>query len=298
MNFLLTGATGFIGEELREILLKEGHFLKILTRSPKKYQIEGVKNETFVSWDADLIQVMEESDVVINLVGENVFGSRWNEEVKKRIYDSRIDSTRQLVDAMREAEQKPELFISASASGYYGHNGDEKLYEGSGPGDDFLAKVCIDWEAEAMKAAEMGLRVAIPRIGIVLEKRGGALDQMIPPFQFFVGGPVSHGNQYMPWIHRTDLCHAILFPVQHQDFEGVYNAVGPAPVTMNMFAKELGKAMHRPSLFRVPEIAIRMMFGEGAKPILDSIRAHPKKLLDAGFTFRYEEVDEALNAIF
>ena len=298
MNFLLTGATGFIGEELREILLKEGHFLKILTRSPKKYQIEGVKNETFVSWDADLIQVMEESDVVINLVGENVFGSRWNEEVKKRIYDSRIDSTRQLVDAMREAEQKPELFISASASGYYGHNGDEKLYEGSGPGDNFLAKVCIDWEAEAMKAAEMGLRVAIPRIGIVLEKGGGALDQMIPPFQFFVGGPVSHGNQYMPWINDTDLCHAILFTGQHQDFEGVYNAVGPAPVTMNMFAKELGKAMHRPSLFRVPEIAIRMMFGEGAKPILDSIRAHPKKLLDAGFTFRYEEVDEALNAIF
>lgn len=298
MTFLLTGATGFIGSELREILLKEGHFLRILTRNPSKYQIDGVKNELFVSWDDDLVKEMNEADVVINLVGENVFGARWTDEVKQRIYDSRILNTRKLVDAISRADKKPKLLISASGAGYYGHNGDEKLDENSEAGDDFLAKVTVDWEKEALKAEEQGVRVAIPRIGIVLEKGGGALEQMIPPFQFFVGGPVSHGKQYMSWIHRSDLCNAILFPIQNEDFSGPYNAVGPEPETMNDFADELGDAMHRPAFFRVPDFAIKIMFGEGAKPILDSIRAYPRKLLDAGFEFEYEELEDALNAIF
>lgn len=293
-HILLTGGTGFIGKELRRLLLQEGHYLTIVTRSPKKYEDEKAKNQQFIAWDGDLISAMNDADIVIHLAGENVFSQRWSDEVKKKIYNSRIDGTRALVDAMREADTKPELFISASASGYYGDGGDSIKTENDPAADDFLAKVCVDWEAEAQKAAELGVRVANPRIGIVLEKDGGAMEKMIPPFQFFVGGPVGDGKQYMSWIHRDDLINALLFPIENENVEGAYNVCAPEPVTMNLFADVLGDVMNRPVLFRVPKIALQIMYGEGAKPILDSIRMKPKVLQEHGFDFRYNDLEEAL----
>jgi len=294
MHILLTGGTGFIGQELTDILLKEGHFVVVITRSPKKYQVDGVKNLTYISWEDDLTEAMNNCDAVINLVGENIFGQRWDEKVKTRIYDSRIHTTRKLVEAISKAEDKPRVLVSASASGIYGDHDDEILDESAPHGDDFLAHVCEDWEAASLKAEKYGVRVANPRIGIVLETGGGALEKMIPPFQFFVGGPVGHGRQYMSWIHRTDLCRALLYPVFHNDFEGPYNVCSPNPETMNDFARILGKIMNRPAIFRVPEFVLRLVYAEAAKPILDSIRMQPRKLQTAGFEFHFEELDEAL----
>jgi hypothetical protein len=293
-HILLTGGTGFIGKELRRLLLQEGHYLTIVTRRPNKYEDEKAKNQQFIAWDGDLVSAMNEANIVIHLAGENVFSQRWSDEVKKKIYNSRIEGTRALVDAMREAESKPELFISASASGYYGDGGDSIKTENDPAANDFLAKVCVDWEAEAQKATELGVRVANPRIGIVLEKDGGAMEKMIPPFQFFVGGPVGDGKQYMSWIHREDLINALLFPIKNETIEGAYNVCAPEPVTMNLFADVLGDVMNRPVLFRVPKIALQVMYGEGAKPILDSIRMKPKVLQEQGFDFRFDDLEEAL----
>lgn len=293
-NILITGGTGFIGNELRRILLQDGFFLTIITRNPSKYSDEKAKNQKFISWDDDLVQAMENNDVVIHLAGENVFSQRWSDQVKKGIYKSRIDTTKMLVDAMREANSKPELFISASGSGYYGNGGEEIRTEGDSVGNDFLAEVCRDWESESQKAAEFGVRVVNPRIGIVLEKNGGAMEKMIPPFQFFVGGPVGDGKQYMSWLHREDMISALIFPMESKDLNGPYNVCAPFPVTMNTFANVLGDVMNRPVLFRVPKFALEVMYGEGAKPILDSIRMKPKALLDAGFEFKYDDLSEAL----
>lgn len=297
MTFLLTGGTGFIGKKIRSVLLQQGHNVIIITRSPKRYQVEGVKNETFIGWDNDLSSIMANVDVVINLVGENVFGQKWDNEVKSRIYDSRILNTRTLVDAMKKTSNKPDLFISASAIGYYGEDSLELKDESSEAGTDFLANVTKDWEAEALKAEEIDVRVALPRIGIVLEKDGGALEKMIPPFTFFVGGPIGNGEQFMSWIHLEDACNAILFPVEKEGLHGAYNVVAPAPVTMNTFCSILGHVMQRPSIFRVPEFVVEWMFGEAANTILGSIKVQPKVLQSHEFEFQYEELEDALNDI-
>ncbi|MEO9884831.1 MAG: TIGR01777 family oxidoreductase [Balneola sp.] len=294
MNILITGGTGFIGQELRETFLKEGHNLVIVTRSPKKYEDEAASNQRFISWEDDLIVEMEHCDVVINLAGENIFGQRWNEEVKKRIYESRINATRSLVSAMEKAENRPSVFISASASGIYGDQGDKILTEDAKPADDFLAEVCVNWEAESQKAAEFGVRVVNPRIGIVFEEGGGALEKMIPPFKFFVGGPIGDGKQYMSWIHRTDLVKTLIFPIEIEELTGAYNVCSPNPATMNEVSETLGEVMNRPSFFRVPKFALDIAFGEAAQPITGSIRMQPKKLQIYDFEFRFEELEEAL----
>lgn len=294
MNFLITGGTGFIGQELRETLLKKGHNLVIVTRSSKKYEDEAATNQRFVSWDDDLVSEMNSVDVVINLAGENIFGQRWNDEIKERIYNSRIDSTRSLVESMKQANKKPSVFISASASGIYGDQGDSILREEHKAANDFLANVCVDWEKESQKAKEYGVRVVNPRIGIVFEDGGGALEKMIPPFKFFVGGPIGDGKQYMSWIHRSDLVNALIFPVEKEEMIGAYNVCSPNPATMNEVSDTLGDVMNRPSFFRVPKFALELVFGEAAQPITGSIRMQPKKLQVHGFEFRYEELEEAL----
>ncbi|MFY0696608.1 MAG: TIGR01777 family oxidoreductase [Balneola sp.] len=294
MNILITGGTGFIGKELRETLLKAGNNLVIITRNPKKYEDESASNQRFISWDDDLASEMENVNVVINLAGENLFGQRWNEQVKESIYNSRIDSTRSLVEAMRSAEKKPSVFISASASGIYGDQGDTILTEEFEAANDFLASVCKDWEEESQKAGELGVRVVNPRIGIVLEEGGGALEKMIPPFKFFVGGPIGDGKQYMSWIHRSDLVKALVFPIENEKLDGAYNVCSPNPATMNEVAETLGDVMNRPSFFRVPKFALDIVLGEAAQPITGSIRMQPKKLQVTGFEFRFEELEEAL----
>ncbi len=297
MNILLTGGTGFIGAELRPILLQQGHSLTVVTRSPTRYENEQERNQQFIYWDADFVVLMEKADAVINLAGESIFGQRWSDEVKKRIYSSRIDNTKKLVDAIKKAEQPPEVMISASAEGYYGNRGTKWLTEEHPPGDDFLARVCVDWEGAAKSVQEAGVRLAIFRFGIVLEKGGGALKQMLPTFRFFVGGPVGRGTQFVPWIHRRDLCRGLLFPLNNKNFEGIYNLNAPNPVTMNNLAQTLADELNRPSIFRVPESVLKLVLGEAATPILESLRARPDRLHQAGFEFQFNDVRKALNNI-
>lgn len=292
-KILITGGTGFIGSYLCEELMREGHFLTLLTRSPDKYSEESSKNQAYVSWDGDLVSEMEKADVVINLAGENLFGKRWTPEVKKRLYNSRIDLTKTLVNAMKSAESRPELFISGSAVGIYGDSGNTVLVEESDKGDDFLAKICVDWEAEAVKAEALGVRVAIPRIGIVLEDDGGVIEQMKLPFSLFAGGPLGTGNQFVPWVHMYDLCQAIIYPMD-EDLSGPYNACSPNPETMKDLASALGRVMKRPSFFKVPEFALKLVLGEAAAPVLSSLRVQPKRLQKMGFEFEYEDLEYAL----
>lgn len=298
MNIFITGGTGFIGSYLRTMLLQEGHFLTVVTRSPKKYESEKAKNQQFVSWDDDLITEMNKADAVINLAGASIFGQRWTEEVKNRIYESRIESTRQIVNAIKKADAPPSVLVSGSAAGYYGDRGEDVLDESAPAGDDFLAQVCVDWEKEARKVEEAGVRLTIPRIGIVLQQGGGALEQMVTPFKLGVGGPVGSGDQYFPWIHMHDLCRAFLFAVEEEEIEGAFNLNAPHPVTMRTFADELANQLHRPSLFRVPEFVLQLVLGDAAAPITNSLRLQPKKLQQSGFRFQYEYVTEALAEIF
>jgi uncharacterized protein (TIGR01777 family) len=300
MQILITGGTGFIGTYLCDYLLQQGYYLRVVSRNPKKHQHEAAKNYSFVGWDEDLHESTAWADVVINLAGENLFGSRWTDEVKERIYNSRIDATQQLVDAMRQNSEaeRPELFISGSAVGYYGETGEGEVANEDYPaGDDFLAKVCRDWEATSQQAHELGIRVVNPRIGIVLEEDGGALAQMLLPFKLFAGGPIGDGTQHMPWIHMHDLIRGLWYPAEEQSLTGAYNLCAPEPVTMNRLAKSLGKALNRPSWLSVPEIALRIAVGEAAEFITADLNVIPQKLQDHGFAFDFLDVDNAVAEI-
>ncbi len=293
-QILITGGTGFVGSYLCEELMRQGHFLTILTRSPQKYTEENSKNQKFVGWETPLTPLMENTDIVINLAGENLFGKRWTESVKKRLYNSRIDITRKLADAMKECSNPPDVFISASGINYYAESGDEIITEESESGDDFLAKICIDWEREALKAEQAGVRVAIPRIAVVLEYDGGMVEKMRLPFALFAGGPLGNGKQYVSWIHMADLCRAIIYPIDNPTISGPYNAAAPDPITMNALANAMGKVMNRPSFFRVPEFALKLVLGEAAQPVLSSLRVKPKVLLSEGFEFEFTDLEIAL----
>lgn len=297
-QILITGGTGFIGHYLCNELLKAGHYLTLITRSPEKYSEDQAKNMRYIGWDDELDEAVNRTDVIINLAGENLFGQRWTDSVKKRIYDSRILTTQKLTKLIAESASKPDLFISASAVGIYGDSGDKILDESATLGSDFLEKVCIDWEKEALKASEHGVRVAIPRFGIVLEDNGGFIDKMKLPFMFFVGGSIGSGDQFVPWVHMRDLCNAILYPMEKYDLEGPYNACSPNPVTMQSMANVIGKVMNRPAYFRVPTAILKFILGEAAEPILSSLRAHPKILQSSGFQFEFEDLEEALADIF
>jgi uncharacterized protein len=292
-KILITGGTGFVGSFLSEELMREGNYITIVTRDPSRYRETEAANQMYIGWD-EVESVMDKMDVVINLAGENLFGQRWTDSVKKKIYNSRIDATRTLVDAMRASATKPELLISVSGVGIYGDSGDTLLTEDSPHGNDFLAEVCTDWEKEAMVATDLGVRVAIPRLGIVLEKNGGMLEKMYLPFSLFVGGPIGSGEQYIPWIHMNDLCRALMHPMHNTEFSGVYNACSPEPATMSEFANVLGEVMNRPSLFRVPEFALKLVLGEAATPAISSLNVQPKVLQVSGFEFEFEDLRLAL----
>lgn len=294
MNYLITGGTGFIGSSLRAMLMQGGQFITVITRSPARYREEQAKNQKFISWDSDLVPVMDNTDVVINLAGENLFRLWWTESVKEELRESRIESTRTLVEAMGKAKKKPELFISASGISYYGDRGGELLDESSDAGDDFLANLCKDWESEARKAETLGIRTAIPRISPALQDGGGLVSKMKLPFLFFAGGPVGSGEQYVPWIHMHDLCRAIQYPVEEKEFEGPFNACSPNPVTMNELAEVMGNVLNRPSFFRVPEILLKTVLGEASTPVISSLKTQPKKLQVSGFEFEFADLEEAL----
>lgn len=296
MTVLITGATGFIGGFLRTRLLEEGHRIIVVSRNPQKYQSERAENQSFISWEMiDLVEAMKESDVVINLAGESIFGQRWTDDVKKRLYDSRVDSTKALVQAISQVEDKPSLMISASAVGIYGDGENQLLNENSRFGDDFLAKICVAWEEEALKVRELGVRLAIPRIGIVLHPEDGALQKMILPFKLFAGGPIGDGQQFVPWVHMHDAINALLHPIEYTDFEGAYNVCAPESVTNEALSFQIGRTLNRPSWINAPKFALNLILGEAAQPVLSSLRVLPKALMDHGFEFIFDDLEEALS---
>lgn len=293
-TFLITGGTGFIGRHLSERLMMDGHYVTIVTRNPKKYAEQQSKNQRFVAWDDALAGEMAQTDVVIHLAGENLFARRWNEEVKQGLVSSRIDSTRMLVEAMKNAAKRPELLISASAVGYYGDRGSEKVTEETACGEDFLARLCLDWETEAQKAASLDVRVVNPRIGIVLGEESEVIKNMRLPFSLFVGGAIGSGRQYVPWVHVNDVIRALLFPVDHPQMTGPYNACAPSPETMSELSAAMGRVMNRPSFFKVPGFVLKVALGEVASSVLASLRVYPKRLQEMGFQFEFEDLEEAL----
>ena len=264
MRVAIAGASGLIGTELAKALEARGDSVVKLPRGSA--EIAG-------------------ADAVVNLAGASVAGKRWSAEYKKEILDSRVQTTRRLVEA------RPPILINASAVGVYGGRGDEELDESAAPGDDFLASVCVAWEAEAAKAPG---RVVMLRTGVVLSKRGGALQQMLPPFRAFVGGPIGSGRQWFPWIHIADEIGAILWSIDHASISGPVNLVAPGIVTMKGFADALGRALHRPALFPVPAGPLKLLLGEFAGELLKGQRAVPRKLLESGFKFRFPDLDGAL----
>jgi uncharacterized protein (TIGR01777 family) len=232
-------------------------------------------------------------DAIINLAGASIF-RRWTAGTKKLIYESRILTTRNVVEAMEN--RKDGLLCSTSAVGYYGFRGDEQIDEDDTPGDDFLAHLCADWEREASRAAGKGIRVVIPRFGIVLGKTGGALGQMIPAFKCFVGGPLGNGNQWFSWIHMEDLLNALLF-VLEEELDGPVNFCAPSPVRNKDLAKALGKVLSRPAFLKAPGFMVRLALGEFGSVLLEGQRVIPQKLLRSGFVFRHRDITEALQEI-
>jgi len=301
MKFVVSGGTGLIGSHLLYHLSHERHEIVVLTRSQRSALQLNNATVRYVQWNpyasGEWKKEIDGAHVVINLVGKNVAEQRWNERVKEEIFNSRIIPTRLIVEAISAAQTKPQLFVSASAVGYYGDRGDEVITEESSGGDDFLAYVVQEWEQAAYKAEQFGVRVAIPRTGLVLANEGGLIAKLRLPFKLFLGGPVGWGKQFLPWIHISDVVRGMLYPLENSLFRGVYNLVSPHPVTMKEFAKTFGTTLHRPSLLPVPPFVLMALFGEGGKVILSGQRAVPKKLSEAEFKFSFTDLSEALHNV-
>lgn len=297
MKILITGGTGFIGRALSHDLQEAGHEVLILTRRKEYSAPPTIKVVTWSPPKLILTDIMSGIDAIVNLAGESIFGRRWTKRQKDLIRSSRIDTTRAIVESIKNADQRPRLLISASAVGYYGPHGDEYVTEETPLGDDFLAKLAKDWEAEALKAQELAVRVVLMRLGIVLEMDGGALPKMALPFKFFAGGPVGSGRQWFSWIHRDDVLGIIKFLLEDETISGAVNATAPNPVRNREFSSALGMALRRPSSFSVPGFLVRVALGEFGDVILQGQRVIPERLLNAGYQFKYPEINEALKAI-
>lgn len=294
MQVTISGGTGFVGGRLLSQLLPSGARVHLLTRRLRPGLADGVTPHL---WDhvrePAPAESLAGSEAVIHLMGEPV-AQRWSPEIKRRIRESRTVSTRHLVDAIGAAETKPALLISASAIGYYGSRGEEWLDEDSEPGTGFLADLSREWEAEALRAAEFGVRVLCLRIGIVLGTEGGALARMLPPFRMGVGGPLGHGDQWMSWIHVDDLVGMVLFALRYPHIQGIWNAVSPNPVTNAEFTRTLARILKRPAFLPVPEFALKLLFGEGTEALLSSQRVRPRNAEAAGFRFQHAGLHAAL----
>jgi len=297
MRVLITGGLGFVGTQLSIRFLESGHNVTVVDHAaqPKPYTPAEVR---YVSADTTAPGPWQEEvstqNLVINLAGASIF-RRWNAASKKLIYDSRTLTTRNVVEAMVAGNGS--TFLSTSAVGYYGFRGDEVLVETDGPGDDFLARLCVDWEKEARQAEKKEVRVVVTRFGIVLGKSGGALQQMMAAFEKFVGGPLGNGRQWFSWIHMDDLLDAIVFLANDLEISGPVNCCSPNPVRNRDLARALGKAMRRPSYISTPGFMLRLTLGQFASALLEGQRVIPAVLQEVGFQFQYPELPEALASI-
>jgi hypothetical protein len=293
MKILITGASGLIGKVLQKEFAEKGYDVLTATRktSGKPNEIEWDTEKGFA--DNDLAR-LESLDAIIHLAGETISG-RWTDEKKRKIMDSRIFGTRNIVAAIEKLADKPKVLLNASATGIYGDRADDIMTEESSIGDTFLAEVAENWEAEAVKAENFGVRVVLLRTGIVLAKDGGALAQMLTPFKFGLGGTIGSGKQWMSWISLEDEVRAIIFALENENVRGAINLVAPNPVTNEQFTDTLGAVVHRPTFLPLPAFAVNLAFGEmGDALLLDSTRVLPTKLEEIGFTFNFPDLKAAL----
>ena len=284
MQISMSGATGFIGNMLNKRFFEKGWPVNVINR------------QSFELNDKEFIEKkIEGSDVVINLTGAPIV-KRWNESYKKEIFHSRIDTTRKIATAIRNASRKPQVFISGSAIGIY-NSTETHTEESQHFADDFMGKVCRDWEYEAVEATT-STRVVIFRTGVVLGKNGGALKTMYTPFKIGLGGIIGNGKQPFSWITITDIVDAFVFTIENESFSGIVNAVAPNPTTNYHFTKTLGKVLNQPAIMRVPEFALKLIYGEGSKALTSGQNVLPEKLLKAGFTFRFPTIEKALMDLY
>ena len=301
MKIAITGATGLVGSRLVQRL--QQHQILVFTRNPSKAQkvfpASSYPNLEVVQYtpqeSGEWQQRISGCDAVINLAGEPI-AERWSPQQKQAIMESRQLGTRKIVEAIAQAEQKPKVLVSGSAVGYYGTSETATFDETSSSGNDFLASVCQNWEAEAQKVTEYGVRLVIFRIGIVLAN-GGALGKMIGPFKMFAGGPIGSGKQWFSWIHRDDLVGLISQAIEREDFSGTYNATAPNPVRMGELCQTLGEVMNRPSWLPVPDFVLEILLGDGATVVLEGQRVLPEQTLASGYNFKYPELKPALAEI-
>ncbi len=300
MKIAIVGATGFVGSRLVEQLQTQGHQITILARSPQQAQtrfpqanVVGYNPLRSGEWQKSI----SGCDAVVNLAGEPIAEKRWTVEQKKLILESRQIGTEKIIEAISQAEVKPQTLINASAIGYYGTSETAKFDETSQAGGDFLAQVCTAWETAAQTVTAYGTRLVILRLGIVLGENGGALGKMLAPFSAFVGGPIGSGKQWFSWIHRDDVVKLMIAALNDSQMQGVYNATAPHPVTMQDFTKTLGAVMNRPSWLPVPNFALEALLGEGAIVVLEGQQVVPTQTLAQGFEFEYSTLKPALAAI-
>jgi len=289
VRITITGGSGRIGATLVERLRARGDDVTLLSRSP------GKGTEWHPEREPAPASALAGRDAVIHLAGEDV-AQRWDDDAKRRIRDSRVLGTRNLVLGLEQVPEgaRPRVLVSGSASGYYGDRGDEPVDESAAPGTDFLARVCVDWEAEAVRAEALGLRVVRLRTGVVLDKDGGALAKMLPFFRAGVGGPVAGGRQQMPWIHLDDEVGLILAALDGPDWSGPVNGAAPAPVDNRTFSRALGRALHRPAFAPVPAFAVKLLYGEMAAIVTGGVRMVPARAQELGYAFAHPALDEAL----
>ncbi len=311
MKILVTGATGFVGQELGIHLARQGHQLHVLTRNPAKHEGMLPFPARLFAWDADQgvppAEAFEGVDAVVHLAGESIAGGRWNARRKQAILDSRVRGTLHLVEGIRKHGSGVKTFVSAAAVGIYGDRGDEVLDEASAPASgstdpeasavDFLAGVCHEWEAAATHGLPEQVRPVVVRIGIVLGEGGGALKEMLPVFKWGVGGALGSGRQWMSWIHLHDLVRIFEFALTQSSMRGPVNGVGPAPVTNAEFTKALGSVVGKPAILKTPGAALRVALGGMAQAVLSSQRVLPKKLQESGFSFQFSDLKEALRGL-
>jgi uncharacterized protein (TIGR01777 family) len=297
MKILITGGTGFIGTAITRVLLEKDHYIVATGSSPRSDTVSHARFRFIQAdtahegpWQAEL----EDVDGVINLAGRSIMG-RWTKRYKKEIYNSRVLTTRNVVDAL--AVHRGTFLCSASAVGYYGDRGDDILTESEPPGKNYLAQVGQDWEEEALRAEEHGIRTVVMRFGIVLGKGGGALDKMIPAFRMFVGGPLGNGRQWFPWIHLQDVVSACLFVTGNEQLKGTFNFCSPNPVRNRELTKTLGRVLGVPAVMPAPKLMLRLALGEAASALFDSLRVVPENLLNSGFSFKYPELEDAIRQI-
>jgi uncharacterized protein (TIGR01777 family) len=298
MRVTVTGATGRVGRRLVQRLRERGDEITVLSRSPERARAALGVDDAF-AWEPTAgpapVEALDGRDVVIHLAGEDV-AQRWTDEARRRIRESREAGTRNLVAGLRAAGSGPGVLVSGSASGYYGPRGDERVDESAGPGDDFLAQVCVAWEREAQAATQLGMRVVNVRTGVVLDRDGGALAKMLPPFKAGIGGPIAGGRQYLPWIHLDDEVGILLGALDDARWSGPVNASAPEPATNRDFSRALGRALRRPAIAPVPALAIQALYGEMSQIVVTGVRMMPARASALGYAFRHPELDEALRA--